>query len=140
MMHAKSLKSSWCIEAGGKVECTCLSKDGRHIAIGTDKGALVLEKETGLQAGSIPSHSGIVSGLAFGKQGRLIVGSGGSVRLYSLESQAVLDELHMSQETPADLNHTVKLCLHPDGDLLGAMCESGRSEFPTIPVPDFHPH
>ena len=125
-MHAKSLKAAWTVSAGNRVECTCLSNDGQSIAVGTDNSVLILQREDGAQLGCIASNAGPVTGVVFGKKGRVIVGTGGFVRLYRIESQAMVEELNLSHQQEIDANNTVSLALHPDGDILGALCKAGR--------------
>ena len=125
-MHAKSLKGAWTVSAGNRVECSCLSDDGQYVAVGTDNSVLVLHRELGTQLGRIESNSGPVTGVAFGKKGRVIVGTGGFVRLYRIESEAMLEEVNLSHQEEADASNTVSLTLHPDGAILGALCKTGR--------------
>lgn len=71
------------------------------------------------------SHEGkgAVTGLVFGRKGRIIVASQGWVRLWRIESQGLIDSLDVSDGSESG---SVRLCLHPNGESVGAVCDTGR--------------
>ena len=122
-MAVRIVQKQWELDTGGKWLCSCLSRDGAQIGVGTEHTATILDASNGKEVAKLANNAGPVTAIKFTGKDRLVVAIGGSVRLWRIDSGALLKDVHISNGSKAD---RVFLCPHPDDALLAAVSVNGR--------------
>ena len=127
-MQSQSLNSLWSISTGKPVLCVSSSKDGGQIAVGTTDACLVLDAAKGCsRVFTSDADNGPVTVVAFAREGHLLTGGQGTLRLWDVPAGKVLATLELgAKQDEAEANEAVFLAAQPSGELFGVAAEHGR--------------
>lgn len=127
-MQSHSLSKVFSANANDSVLCLATDRSGGQIAVGTSASCLVIDAKTGTNILSAEQQGGPVTAVAFSRDGQLLVGAQGALRLWDLKARKVLALLELREvaEGQEQGNEAVRFAAQPSGELFATASEHGR--------------